>query len=127
MQKRHGVIATAFFVGQPRVVIGQRTGATGCTHPVRGAVASVEQPRGDWRSCDRRRELASSMQEHRVEIRSSPSPTIENPYDVQARIPTIPRSPPADRAGDCQPLSLIHISEPTRLLSISYAVFCLKK
>ena len=35
--------------------------------------------------------------------------------------------------GDCvrsllaQDLSLIHISEPTRLLSISYAVFCLKK
>ena len=28
------------------------------------------------------------------------------------------------RAAD---LSLIHISEPTRLLSISYAVFCLKK
>src|SRR5678816_2611127 len=28
--------------------------------------------------------------------------------------------------GKC-PLSLIHISEPTRLLSISYAVFCLKK
>eukprot|EP00658_Telonema_sp_P-2_P064534 TRINITY_DN5358_c0_g1_i1.p1 TRINITY_DN5358_c0_g1~~TRINITY_DN5358_c0_g1_i1.p1 ORF type:complete len:137 (-),score=11.41 TRINITY_DN5358_c0_g1_i1:6-416(-) len=31
---------------------------------------------------------------------------------------------------DCdllQTLSLIHISEPTRLLSISYAVFCLKK
>src|SRR5678815_1246846 len=27
--------------------------------------------------------------------------------------------------GQC--LSLIHISEPTRLLSISYAVFCLKK
>src|SRR5678815_3870162 len=28
---------------------------------------------------------------------------------------------------DLQYLSLIHISEPTRLLSISYAVFCLKK
>eukprot|EP00658_Telonema_sp_P-2_P052519 TRINITY_DN4074_c0_g1_i2.p1 TRINITY_DN4074_c0_g1~~TRINITY_DN4074_c0_g1_i2.p1 ORF type:complete len:488 (+),score=76.53 TRINITY_DN4074_c0_g1_i2:257-1720(+) len=28
---------------------------------------------------------------------------------------------------DSQDLSLIHISEPTRLLSISYAVFCLKK
>src|SRR5678816_3994821 len=28
---------------------------------------------------------------------------------------------------DMQKLSLIHISEPTRLLSISYAVFCLKK
>src|SRR5678815_6087713 len=26
--------------------------------------------------------------------------------------------------GDAEPLSLIHISEPTRLLSISYAVFC---
>eukprot|EP00658_Telonema_sp_P-2_P045132 TRINITY_DN3304_c0_g1_i2.p1 TRINITY_DN3304_c0_g1~~TRINITY_DN3304_c0_g1_i2.p1 ORF type:complete len:580 (-),score=186.51 TRINITY_DN3304_c0_g1_i2:100-1839(-) len=30
-------------------------------------------------------------------------------------------------AGWAQYLSLIHISEPTRLLSISYAVFCLKK
>src|SRR5678816_2234484 len=29
--------------------------------------------------------------------------------------------------GVMPPLSLIHISEPTRLLSISYAVFCLKK
>src|SRR5678816_1421848 len=30
-------------------------------------------------------------------------------------------------SGAVCPLSLIHISEPTRLLSISYAVFCLKK
>src|SRR5678816_141751 len=29
--------------------------------------------------------------------------------------------------GPTWELSLIHISEPTRLLSISYAVFCLKK
>ena len=29
--------------------------------------------------------------------------------------------------GEDYDLSLIHISEPTRLLSISYAVFCLKK
>src|SRR5678815_5763356 len=29
--------------------------------------------------------------------------------------------------GQMYNLSLIHISEPTRLLSISYAVFCLKK
>src|SRR5678815_5494351 len=28
------------------------------------------------------------------------------------------------RVGAIRPLSLIHISEPTRLLSISYAVFC---
>ena len=31
------------------------------------------------------------------------------------------------RPENAQILSLIHISEPTRLLSISYAVFCLKK
>src|SRR5678816_485376 len=31
------------------------------------------------------------------------------------------------REIDALGLSLIHISEPTRLLSISYAVFCLKK
>src|SRR5678816_3647893 len=30
-------------------------------------------------------------------------------------------------ANNIKGLSLIHISEPTRLLSISYAVFCLKK
>src|SRR5665254_10598 len=35
-------------------------------------------------------------------------------------------SPPGHRGGG-PGLSLIHISEPTRLLSISYAVFCLKK
>src|SRR5678815_2130297 len=33
----------------------------------------------------------------------------------------------AAKAGAAYVLSLIHISEPTRLLSISYAVFCLKK
>src|SRR5678816_4805730 len=32
-----------------------------------------------------------------------------------------------DYVSSMQGLSLIHISEPTRLLSISYAVFCLKK
>src|SRR5678816_2828929 len=36
-------------------------------------------------------------------------------YDLTAAHPTLPLG-----------LSLIHISEPTRLLSISYAVFCLK-
>eukprot|EP00658_Telonema_sp_P-2_P080552 TRINITY_DN8038_c0_g1_i1.p1 TRINITY_DN8038_c0_g1~~TRINITY_DN8038_c0_g1_i1.p1 ORF type:complete len:151 (+),score=16.91 TRINITY_DN8038_c0_g1_i1:131-583(+) len=37
--------------------------------------------------------------------------------------PTLPPSPIPPYLD----LSLIHISEPTRLLSISYAVFCLKK
>src|SRR5678815_6036212 len=32
-----------------------------------------------------------------------------------------------DEMSERTNLSLIHISEPTRLLSISYAVFCLKK
>src|SRR5678815_943225 len=42
----------------------------------------------------------------------------------------INRTPPKTQAAllqAMQELSLIHISEPTRLLSISYAVFCLKK
>src|SRR5450756_2885358 len=33
----------------------------------------------------------------------------------------------AERVGAVHDLSLIHISEPTRLGMISYAVFCLKK
>src|SRR5674536_326407 len=37
------------------------------------------------------------------------------------------RRPSAPPFGISWWLSLIHISEPTRLLSISYAVFCLKK
>eukprot|EP00658_Telonema_sp_P-2_P059296 TRINITY_DN48119_c0_g1_i1.p2 TRINITY_DN48119_c0_g1~~TRINITY_DN48119_c0_g1_i1.p2 ORF type:complete len:101 (+),score=29.77 TRINITY_DN48119_c0_g1_i1:105-407(+) len=44
--------------------------------------------------------------------------------------PTRPLKPPRTRHPNPRPnqlLSLIHISEPTRLLSISYAVFCLKK
>eukprot|EP00658_Telonema_sp_P-2_P061663 TRINITY_DN50341_c0_g1_i1.p1 TRINITY_DN50341_c0_g1~~TRINITY_DN50341_c0_g1_i1.p1 ORF type:complete len:575 (+),score=70.51 TRINITY_DN50341_c0_g1_i1:180-1904(+) len=44
----------------------------------------------------------------------------EGPICVQ------PLQPPIDVPMDVG-LSLIHISEPTRLLSISYAVFCLKK
>src|SRR5450759_5584833 len=37
------------------------------------------------------------------------------------------RAFPCDRHGKEQGISLIHISEPTRLGMISYAVFCLKK
>src|SRR5678815_1448876 len=39
---------------------------------------------------------------------------------------TIERPIKSDLSGGLLALSLIHISEPTRLLSISYAVFCLK-
>eukprot|EP00658_Telonema_sp_P-2_P034247 TRINITY_DN25013_c0_g1_i4.p1 TRINITY_DN25013_c0_g1~~TRINITY_DN25013_c0_g1_i4.p1 ORF type:complete len:215 (-),score=36.61 TRINITY_DN25013_c0_g1_i4:71-685(-) len=44
--------------------------------------------------------------------------------DVHKAVSTTRRLPPTE---DDDMLSLIHISEPTRLLSISYAVFCLKK
>src|SRR5678815_5857245 len=40
---------------------------------------------------------------------------------------TIGGTPIHANPGTIVRLSLIHISEPTRLLSISYAVFCLKK
>src|SRR5678816_3840061 len=51
-------------------------------------------------------------------LRPSPTGYGKRPPCVPRRLepPTLP----------CN-LSLIHISEPTRLLSISYAVFCLKK
>eukprot|EP00658_Telonema_sp_P-2_P058303 TRINITY_DN46768_c0_g2_i2.p1 TRINITY_DN46768_c0_g2~~TRINITY_DN46768_c0_g2_i2.p1 ORF type:complete len:402 (-),score=94.59 TRINITY_DN46768_c0_g2_i2:56-1261(-) len=44
-------------------------------------------------------------------------------WEQDVKLMTAASSPPASVLG----LSLIHISEPTRLLSISYAVFCLKK
>src|SRR5674536_307797 len=39
----------------------------------------------------------------------------------------VERAKDGSTAENLKNLSLIHISEPTRLLSISYAVFCLKK
>src|SRR5678815_466127 len=43
----------------------------------------------------------------------------------QDRAPEQRRVEPAAAARPAGDLSLIHISEPTRLLSLSYAVFCL--
>eukprot|EP00658_Telonema_sp_P-2_P035758 TRINITY_DN25959_c0_g1_i2.p1 TRINITY_DN25959_c0_g1~~TRINITY_DN25959_c0_g1_i2.p1 ORF type:complete len:167 (-),score=45.38 TRINITY_DN25959_c0_g1_i2:88-588(-) len=52
------------------------------------------------------------------------------PYTTGPSVPTTLQQPvgvyPEGRYSTMN-LSLIHISEPTRLLSISYAVFCLKK
>src|SRR5678816_177854 len=47
-------------------------------------------------------------------------------YDARCRVGARMIVPKRSRSMT-QDLSLIHISEPTRLLSISYAVFCLKK
>eukprot|EP00658_Telonema_sp_P-2_P052920 TRINITY_DN4127_c0_g2_i1.p1 TRINITY_DN4127_c0_g2~~TRINITY_DN4127_c0_g2_i1.p1 ORF type:complete len:433 (+),score=117.16 TRINITY_DN4127_c0_g2_i1:57-1355(+) len=60
-------------------------------------------------------QLASSLKSPPLSI----SPKHHSPLAVQ-QLDSTPAPPPPD-------LSLIHISEPTRLLSISYAVFCLKK
>ena len=49
-------------------------------------------------------------------IRSKIQKLLSNEHKVEVVKPLVVRK-----------LSLIHISEPTRLLSISYAVFCLKK
>src|SRR5678815_5941246 len=46
---------------------------------------------------------------------------------VENQLREMGRSAPEAFARNNYDLSLIHISEPTRLLSISYAVFCLKK
>src|SRR5660397_265345 len=57
------------------------------------------------------------------------TPSSQNQYAQGSRTPSQP-SPSCHPEPSCrrQPhLSLIHISEPTRLRRISYAVFCLKK
>src|SRR5665647_3317682 len=49
-------------------------------------------------------------------------------FDLAGRpSPNTPRTVSTRRDRTTQPLSLIHISEPTRRTPISYAVFCLKK
>eukprot|EP00658_Telonema_sp_P-2_P029036 TRINITY_DN22144_c0_g1_i1.p1 TRINITY_DN22144_c0_g1~~TRINITY_DN22144_c0_g1_i1.p1 ORF type:complete len:183 (+),score=62.93 TRINITY_DN22144_c0_g1_i1:99-647(+) len=59
-------------------------------------------------------------------------PSVQSGYAWSNYINNFRDSSPEVKAGVYSPnvykdLSLIHISEPTRLLSISYAVFCLKK
>eukprot|EP00658_Telonema_sp_P-2_P063397 TRINITY_DN52105_c0_g1_i1.p1 TRINITY_DN52105_c0_g1~~TRINITY_DN52105_c0_g1_i1.p1 ORF type:complete len:125 (+),score=31.63 TRINITY_DN52105_c0_g1_i1:110-484(+) len=56
------------------------------------------------------------------------SEAVATDYSVQARPGEKLKVGAGTQAGVAsEQLSLIHISEPTRLLSISYAVFCLKK
>src|SRR5450756_2967986 len=62
---------------------------------------------------DQRRELTSAQPDGRVAVATEASGTRCGPTD--------------NRNAPVLGLSLIHISEPTRLGMISYAVFCLKK
>eukprot|EP00658_Telonema_sp_P-2_P072239 TRINITY_DN61404_c0_g1_i1.p2 TRINITY_DN61404_c0_g1~~TRINITY_DN61404_c0_g1_i1.p2 ORF type:complete len:127 (+),score=33.75 TRINITY_DN61404_c0_g1_i1:109-489(+) len=55
----------------------------------------------------------SPLQQHQWQERAWPQQEVRCQHSVRVDAPVL--------------LSLIHISEPTRLLSISYAVFCLKK
>eukprot|EP00658_Telonema_sp_P-2_P035684 TRINITY_DN25911_c0_g1_i2.p1 TRINITY_DN25911_c0_g1~~TRINITY_DN25911_c0_g1_i2.p1 ORF type:complete len:113 (+),score=33.37 TRINITY_DN25911_c0_g1_i2:176-514(+) len=52
---------------------------------------------------------------------------VYNDEFLEANDITIKGTANSDSNSSVSSLSLIHISEPTRLLSISYAVFCLKK
>src|SRR5674536_292251 len=68
-----------------------------------------------------------------IVVCSQVSPVMES-CRLAALVPTNPASTASPAKCSCSStwavplnLSLIHISEPTRLLSISYAVFCLKK
>src|SRR5678815_5553019 len=63
----------------------------------------------------------------RSEPLKSPAPTVDKDRTVSRRSEPSSRTTLTGEQPDPWDLSLIHISEPTRLLSISYAVFCLKK
>src|SRR5674536_252744 len=78
-------------------------------------------------------EPVTGHHEHAEPVLSVPAITVDTLVLVLAGaffawrqyvVSTVPVTPPL---ASVLTLSLIHISEPTRLLSISYAVFCLKK
>ena len=60
---------------------------------------------------------------------AAPSPSVGHHPGSALRRKTagVPAGAPAQGSATVRGLSLIHISEPTRLGMISYAVFCLKK
>eukprot|EP00658_Telonema_sp_P-2_P042445 TRINITY_DN3047_c0_g1_i2.p1 TRINITY_DN3047_c0_g1~~TRINITY_DN3047_c0_g1_i2.p1 ORF type:complete len:189 (-),score=53.35 TRINITY_DN3047_c0_g1_i2:76-642(-) len=69
-----------------------------------------------------------SLQEQVTNALNTPQPATPEPKSTDLLGRLEPGSAAAGRVlARAADLSLIHISEPTRLLSISYAVFCLKK
>ena len=73
-----------------------------------GGREATEQETADWQAAQDAAALAAAEAAAQAE--------------AQAALPTV-----FETGIAVLDLSLIHISEPTRLLSISYAVFCLKK
>src|SRR5660397_204114 len=68
--------------------------------------------------------VVSAALQRAVDAKGSPLFLLKGGTMLQYRLPGISR---ATQVVDGLILSLIHISEPTRLRRISYAVFCLKK
>ena len=70
-------------------------------------------------------EALQYLRRHKKEISTEPSEMREEPYQEEGFLKADAGS--GEVYEQIQKLSLIHISEPTRLGMISYAVFCLKK
>src|SRR5674536_388823 len=92
--------------GEPAVHAEERAGRD-TVHPARQHLPAVHLSQGP--TAVRR-------------VRDQPVPAADRPAWQPAR-----SAAAHDVLRAVEELSLIHISEPTRLLSISYAVFCLKK
>src|SRR5450756_2769508 len=95
------------------------------------AERNEEGPHRDLgRQCPRGQELLGARAAQRRPVRSRPSPVGPTRFGavLQDQTRRVRAGSPIP-CGGCvmQHLSLIHISEPTRLGMISYAVFCLKK
>eukprot|EP00658_Telonema_sp_P-2_P076027 TRINITY_DN65964_c0_g1_i1.p2 TRINITY_DN65964_c0_g1~~TRINITY_DN65964_c0_g1_i1.p2 ORF type:complete len:126 (+),score=30.12 TRINITY_DN65964_c0_g1_i1:165-542(+) len=72
-------------------------------------------------------EEASTRVEPKVLDTSAMAESISSAGSSSAKLNLTGTGTNNNGGGEAVKLSLIHISEPTRLLSISYAVFCLKK
>eukprot|EP00658_Telonema_sp_P-2_P001493 TRINITY_DN10557_c0_g1_i3.p1 TRINITY_DN10557_c0_g1~~TRINITY_DN10557_c0_g1_i3.p1 ORF type:complete len:1006 (+),score=146.51 TRINITY_DN10557_c0_g1_i3:74-3091(+) len=70
---------------------------------------------------------SSNQNSHLVAVRTPMSASFVGRSASFVSLPEETFGTPNSATTPLQYLSLIHISEPTRLLSISYAVFCLKK
>src|SRR5678816_2033538 len=64
---------------------------------------------------------------HQGELESRLTRSLKEHRPLRVKAGFDPTAPDLHLGHTVLILSLIHISEPTRLLSISYAVFCLKK
>ena len=89
------------------------------------------------RDAERQRQLdkEAEIEEWKAFLNPTHLPSVDSEADINGFISEIavpenssnPLSEATSQAEDILELSLIHISEPTRLRRISYAVFCLKK